>query len=227
MFRISILVFLLLLSFGCSKIRKVTDEITKPSARQVYSREFDKNDRDFSQWTRAYEIALSDSILVTAPYVERSFVTSQSKNVHSYNLMMSEGEILTVSVKPDSLNVFIDIVDVIGTSPTVLNSNEPDTAQLDHVISETGRYKVIVQPEMAFAGLMTILIQKSPLFSAPVSGKGNSAIQSFWGYERDGGTRSHEGVDIFAPRGTPVVAVTGITHNTVTADSEVNKCGCV
>lgn len=40
----------------------------------------------------------------------------------------------------------------------------------------------------------------------PVAGKAN--IGSYWGDERDAGTRQHEGIDIFATRGTPVVAVT-------------------
>lgn len=40
----------------------------------------------------------------------------------------------------------------------------------------------------------------------PVSGKAN--IGSYWGDSRDGGDRRHEGIDIFATRGTAVVAVT-------------------
>ncbi|HEY0304945.1 MAG TPA: M23 family metallopeptidase, partial [Longimicrobiales bacterium] len=33
------------------------------------------------------------------------------------------------------------------------------------------------------------------------------SIGSFFGDPRDGGARDHEGIDIFAPRGTPVIAV--------------------
>ena len=40
----------------------------------------------------------------------------------------------------------------------------------------------------------------------PVSGS-SSNVGSFWGDERDGGIRKHEGIDIFAKKGTPVLAV--------------------
>jgi hypothetical protein len=54
-----------------------------------------------------------------------------------------------------------------------------------------------------------ITLHKKPLYTTfPVAGKGNAAIGSFWGMERDGGKRSHEGIDIFAKKGTPVVAAT-------------------
>jgi len=39
----------------------------------------------------------------------------------------------------------------------------------------------------------------------PISGKSN--IGSYWGDSRDGGARKHEGIDIFAAKGTAVVAV--------------------
>ncbi len=48
------------------------------------------------------------------------------------------------------------------------------------------------------------IIAKELIF--PVSGKAN--IGGYWGDARDAGGRKHEGIDIFAVKGTPVVAVT-------------------
>jgi murein DD-endopeptidase MepM/ murein hydrolase activator NlpD len=47
-------------------------------------------------------------------------------------------------------------------------------------------------------------VSKSLVF--PVAGK-KSFVGSFWGAVRDGGKRKHEGIDIFARKGTPVVAI--------------------
>ncbi len=60
-------------------------------------------------------------------------------------------------------------------------------------------------PSMGFVAVKSpAAIGKSLAF--PVWGK-RSKVGSFWGDERDGGARSHEGIDIFARKGTPVVAI--------------------
>jgi hypothetical protein len=51
----------------------------------------------------------------------------------------------------------------------------------------------------------------------PVKDK-NASIGSFWGDQRDEGRRRHEGIDIFAPKGAPVIAaadgtITSVTEN--------------
>lgn len=56
---------------------------------------------------------------------------------------------------------------------------------------------------VASTGRPASAIAKELVF--PVAGKSN--IGSYWGDERDGGQRRHEGIDIFAAKGSPVLAV--------------------
>ncbi|RYZ16548.1 MAG: M23 family metallopeptidase, partial [Sphingobacteriales bacterium] len=55
----------------------------------------------------------------------------------------------------------------------------------------------------------------------PVAGQ-KSNVGSFWGARREGGKRKHEGIDIFAKKGTPVVA---ISDGIVTKVAEMPKGG--
>ncbi|HSJ10215.1 MAG TPA: M23 family metallopeptidase, partial [Longimicrobiales bacterium] len=55
----------------------------------------------------------------------------------------------------------------------------------------------------------------APTLAFPVDGVGERAIGSPFGVPRDGGARSHHGIDIFAPRGTPVIAGVAGTVNRV------------
>ncbi|MBU6121699.1 M23 family metallopeptidase [Hymenobacter siberiensis] len=66
-----------------------------------------------------------------------------------------------------------------------------------------------MQPELLSAGRYTLRLRREPSLSIfPVLGRRDAAAGSFWGADRDGGARRHEGIDIFAPRGTPAVAAT-------------------
>lgn len=64
-----------------------------------------------------------------------------------------------------------------------------------------------LQPEILAEGLFTLSIKVEASIIFPVAGSGVTAIGSRFGVERDGGRRTHHGVDIFADRGTPVIAV--------------------
>lgn len=65
-----------------------------------------------------------------------------------------------------------------------------------------------IQPELLAALYYSITLSVTPVLMNPVKGASNKSIGSFYGDSRDGGARKHEGIDIFAPKGTPVIAPT-------------------
>jgi hypothetical protein len=87
-----------------------------------------------------------------------------------------------------------------------LLSADSGQTSLDIEVETSGTYQVRIQPELLSAARYTITIRAGPSLGFPVQGAGNDAIRSRWGADRDGGRRRHEGIDIFAPRGTPVLA---------------------
>jgi len=81
-------------------------------------------------------------------------------------------------------------------------------AALEIGVLEAGDYVLRVQSELAAAGVVSVEVSAAPLLAFPVRGATPRAIWSGFGAERDGGRRAHRGVDIFAARGTPVLAAT-------------------
>lgn len=64
---------------------------------------------------------------------------------------------------------------------------------------------------MLRSGRFELVLRIAPILAFPVEGHSNVAIMSFFGASRDAGARSHHGIDIFADRGTPVIAATAGT----------------
>jgi hypothetical protein len=74
---------------------------------------------------------------------------------------------------------------------------------------QTGEYILRLQPELLKGGRYRAIIRVGAPWLFPVAGAGERDILSFFGNPRDGGRRLHYGIDIFAPRGTPVLAAVG------------------
>ncbi|MGI0105399.1 peptidoglycan DD-metalloendopeptidase family protein [Salinimicrobium sp. WS361] len=194
-------------------MNKARDFFTTPTAREQYERDFDSDPAAFVQWKKTFENTLFDSITVTPPYFEAGKFTAPQNHIYTYKISLNPGERLRTQVQTDSLNtlVFIDLyrqkTDSVVSYEHVKSVNFGDT-EIQYETEHPGIYKILLQPEINSTSAFSMKIFTEPVYSFPVADKGNTAVQSMWGATRDGGRRSHEGIDIFAPRGTPVVAAT-------------------
>ena len=111
--------------------------------------------------------------------------------------------------------VFVDLFRLDGNLPRYVSSTPatppmgpaPSSRQISLNVMDDGDYIVRVQPSLeAQDGRYRLAIRLEPQLQFPVTGHGTRSIQSGFGASRDGGAREHHGVDIFAPRGTPVIA---------------------
>ncbi|UYZ64235.1 M23 family metallopeptidase [Hymenobacter weizhouensis] len=163
-------------------------------------------------WLHAAEQALRDSLVVTLPFQESGFFPADRATAASYRYGVRTGETIRISLTlapgTEAPRVFVDAFELSPAQAAPTRLASADTASLDFsYVAEADRQHLLrVQPELLRAGRYTVRIRREPSLGFPVPGKNDVAVGSFWGVERDGGARRHEGIDIFARRGTPVVA---------------------
>jgi murein DD-endopeptidase MepM/ murein hydrolase activator NlpD len=176
-------------------------------------------------WLAASERALRDSLKITIPYRESGYFSAEKAFAVGYRLNAQRGDKMVIKAETQGsreAQVFIDVFSVDERGRTnLLASSKADTNVLAWEPRRTQTYLIRVQPELLRSGQFTISVTREPALSFPVQGRDSRQISSVFGVARDGGRRRHEGVDIFAPRGTPAVAsVDGTISNVGT-----NKLG--
>ncbi|GAB2518931.1 peptidoglycan DD-metalloendopeptidase family protein [Spirosoma aerophilum] len=172
-----------------------------------------------TDWLSVGDRALRDSLKITVPYRESGYFSANKAFAVGYRLDAQRGDRFLIRVETQGqkdTQVFIDVFALESRNRTTLMAaSKADTNVLAWEPRKTQTYLIRVQPELLRTGHYTITVTREPALSFPVKGRDSRQISSFFGAARDGGRRRHEGVDIFAPRGTPALAsvdgiVTGV-----------------
>jgi murein DD-endopeptidase MepM/ murein hydrolase activator NlpD len=165
-----------------------------------------------AEWVAAADRALLQPQVITLPFKTVAEQTS-APGANGYAFTVPVGRRITVNVMKDdgaAGELFVDLFRaaaakrerVAGTIPG--GGSQPFTVE----VVDGGDYVLRVQPALGAAQSYGIHIESKALLAFPVQGVDGRSIWSGFGAERDGGRRAHRGVDIFAARGTPVLAAT-------------------
>ncbi|MGE5682400.1 MAG: peptidoglycan DD-metalloendopeptidase family protein [Bacillota bacterium] len=213
---ILVLLFVTLILSGCGGVKEL---VQKESPHEKYEKALEQAGLLKSalgrEWKILGEKTLRDSLRIKLPLKESGYFFSDRANALSYNFDVKRGEKLVINLQRDSIHkmqVFMDLFKVSGTGSSRAVKRvayaEEDQLEIREDVEENQRFLLRVQPELMNSGRYVLSITTHPTLAFPVKGKNGKAIGSRFGDGRDGGKRLHEGVDIFAPKRNPVVAVT-------------------
>ena len=181
-------------------------------------------------WLRAADGSL-DTAVVEAPPFRRTVAlgpASSAGPAFGYRVTVPQGRRLSVAVAfdpappgaadpaagvssppPAPAPLFVDLFRVRpDRRPELVASMPAHRRSIVHDVASPGEYIVRAQAELTTSGRATLAIRTLASLPFPVADVPRG-MQSGFGVDRDAGRRQHQGIDIFAPRGTPVRAVTG------------------
>lgn len=209
------MVFALVALFACKK--EIVPKAFYPrSAHEAYQHSLEQANlietalgRD---WVLAGKMAMEKPDTITLPYVGFFYWDPNSAGAGGYRFFVKRGVRVEVEISvysTDSLLLFADLFRETGD--TIIQRTHVATAddamrRLEFEPRRDSYYALRLQPELLRGGNFKVLIRELPAIGFPVKGKNSRSISSFFGDPRDGGSREHHGVDIFAARHTPVLA---------------------
>ncbi len=171
-------------------------------------------------WVAAGRAALDGAAPVSLPFEEEGFITAEDPGAMAYRITVPRGQKLTADISlqsEDDTQVFVELFRVPSGEGDPLRpivSYDSIPGSFEHEPWRGGDFVLRLQPELLRGGQYRVVLRLDAQLAFPVEGHGMRSVQSPFGVARDGGRRSHHGVDIFARRGTPVLA---------TSDGVVNR----
>ena len=183
------------------------------SPHEQYARTLERAELDATamgrDWIAAAARALQQPRDATAPFVADGAFAAASPAALAWRFPVARGRRIEAAVEfHGDGEMFVDLFRVSTAQVERVASAIRGSRALEYAPPEDGVYLLRVQPELLRGGRFTVRQHAVATLRFPVRGVTARAEQSVYGDERDRGARSHEGVDIVAPRGTPAVAAT-------------------
>ena len=160
-------------------------------------------------WLLSGSTALRGARAAASPFSGGGTFDAASPAAAAWRFQIARGRRVEIQVEFDGAGeVFVDLFHHSKNGLTRVSSAAGGTRAVTFEPPDDGTYVIRVQPELLRGGRYTVRQRAIATLRFPVQGVSADAVQSVFGDERDRGARSHEGVDIFAPRGTPALAAT-------------------
>ena len=211
--RKTLLLGIVLAAAGCGRIDSLRHALlrTPPYDRYVASLRSSGIDRTAlgAAWIAAGDRALQTQQAIEIPdrRVERFRLDDAS--AVAYRVDLHRGQVYRLGLDSDGgtkINLFIDLFRLEeGHAPQRVSSAGPPVRQLAFEPDEDGTFIVRIQAQLVADGAVRIAHGRRAALLFPIPGAGRRNIHSLFGAARSG-AREHQGIDIFSPRGTPVVA---------------------
>lgn len=210
---------------GCEEVEQIQDRFRDLTPYEAYQESLTLAGLGETalgrDWLAAGRGAVDAAAPVSLPFEEEGFITAEEPGAMAYRISIGRGQKLTVEIELHSevdTKVFVDLFRVPDSDndpPRPIYSSDSVPGEFVHEPWRSGDFVLRVQPELLRGGQYRVRMTLDAQLAFPVEGYGVRAIQSVFGANRDAGRRTHDGVDIFARRGTPVLAVSAGTINRV------------
>ena len=161
-------------------------------------------------WLASATRALEQPVAVSLPFSESGYLAPDRPAAVAFRFDLPRGRRLAIEVAFESAQparLFVDLFELRDEQPPRRVAGlVPGQRLLEHDVRWTGAHVLRLQPELLRGGRYTVAQRTLASLRPPVAGFAVSGLRSGFGAPRDGGTRDHHGIDIFRPRGTPVLA---------------------
>jgi peptidoglycan LD-endopeptidase LytH len=162
-------------------------------------------------WFQAADKSLNQPLGIALPYKETGFFAAEQPRAAGYRFSAKRGEKISLTIETipaHGIKLFGELwrPQLRDDKAILLEMIDTLTRRLNYEVEKDTDFLFRLQPELLKGIEYTLTISIQPSLAFPVQSSGSPRIISFWGAERDGGSRDHEGIDISAKFRTPVLA---------------------